>query len=196
MTLKVGITGGIGSGKSTVCKVFQALGIPVYHADDIARIITDEHPGVIMRIKEVFGDEMYLNGKLNRAKMASVVFNNPAELAKLNNIIHPAVREEFRLWYERNQHAPYVIQEAAIMFESGVYKQIDKVVLIACPQETRIERAIQRGATREEVLNRIQNQMPEEEKLEKANHVIWNDGTTPVIEQVMALDKLFRHVMV
>jgi dephospho-CoA kinase len=126
MTLKIGITGGIGSGKSTVCKVFKALGIPVYHADDSARTITDRNPEVIAQIKQAFGDDMYANGLLNRPKMAALVFNNPEELAKLNSIVHPAVRAELPVWLEANKNAPYMLYEAAILFESGAYKLVER----------------------------------------------------------------------
>jgi dephospho-CoA kinase len=197
MTLKIGITGGIGSGKSTVCKVFKALGIPVYHADDSARTITDRNPEVIARIKQAFGDDMYANGLLDRPKMAALVFNNPEELAKLNSIVHPAVRAELPVWLEANKNAPYMLYEAAILFESGAYKLVDKSILVAADEEARIERVMQRdNVGREEVLNRVKNQWADKEKLELANYVIWNEGNEPVIAQVLALDKLLRNEQV
>lgn len=197
MTLKIGITGGIGSGKSTVCKVFKALGIPVYHADDSARTITDRNPEVIAQIKQAFGDDMYANGLLNRPKMAALVFNNPEELAKLNSIVHPAVRAELPVWLEANKNAPYMLYEAAILFESGAYKLVDKSILVAADEEARIQRVMQRdNVGREEVLNRVKNQWPDKEKLELANYVIWNEGNEPVIAQVLALDKLLRNEQV
>jgi dephospho-CoA kinase len=197
MTLKIGITGGIGSGKSTVCKVFKALGIPVYHADDSARTITDRNLEVIAQIKQAFGDDMYANGLLNRPKMAALVFNNPEELAKLNSIVHPAVRAELPVWLEANNNAPYMLYEAAILFESGAYKLVDKSILVAADEEARIERVMQRdNVGREEVLNRVKNQWGDKEKLELANYVIWNEGNEPVIAQVLALDKLIRNEQV
>jgi dephospho-CoA kinase len=197
MTLKIGITGGIGSGKSTVCKVFKALGIPVYHADDSARTITDRNPEVIAQIKQAFGDDMYANGLLNRPKMAALVFNNPEELAKLNSIVHPAVRAELPVWLEANKNAPYMLYEAAILFESGAYKLVDKSILVAADEEARIQRVMQRdNVGREEVLNRVKNQWADNEKLELANYVIWNEGNAPVIAQVLALDKLIRNEQV
>ncbi len=193
MSLLIGITGGIGSGKSTVCKVFQALGIPVYHADDKARTITDRNPEVITAIKARFGHELYANGSLDRPKLASIVFNNPEALQALNAIVHPAVRQEFIAWQSANAQAPYTIQEAAIMFESGVYKLMDRVVLVAAADETRIQRVLKRdNVTRDEVLSRMKNQWPEQKKLEQAHHVVWNDDNSPVLAQVLALDKLFR----
>jgi dephospho-CoA kinase len=197
MTLKIGITGGIGSGKSTVCKVFKALGIPVYHADDSARTITDRNLEVIAQIKQAFGDDMYANGLLNRPKMAALVFNNPEELAKLNSIVHPAVRAELPVWLEANKNAPYMLYEAAILFESGAYKLVDKSILVAADEEARIQRVMQRdNVGREEVLNRVKNQWADNEKLELANYVIWNEGNAPVIAQVLALDKLIRNEQV
>lgn len=197
MTLKIGITGGIGSGKSTVCKVFKALGIPVYHADGSARTITDRNPEVIARIKQAFGDDMYANGLLNRPKMAALVFNNPEELAKLNSIVHPAVRAELPVWLEANKNAPYMLYEAAILFESGAHKLVDKSILVAADEEARIQRVMQRdNVGREEVLNRVKNQWADKEKLELANYVIWNEGNAPVIAQVLALDKLLRNEQV
>jgi dephospho-CoA kinase len=197
MTLKIGITGGIGSGKSTVCKVFKALGIPVYHADDSARTITDRNPEVIAQIKQAFGDDMYANGLLDRPKMAALVFNNPEELAKLNSIVHPAVRAELPVWLEANKNAPYMLYEAAILFESGAYKLVDKSILVAADEEERIERVMQRdNVGREEVLNRVKNQWADKEKLELANYVIWNEGNEPVIAQALALDKLLRNEQV
>lgn len=194
MTLKIGITGGIGSGKSTVCNVFKALGVPVYQADDSARSITDRNTEVINQIKEAFGTDMYAAGKLDRPKMAALVFNNPDALAKLNSIVHPAVRAEFAAWFEGNKNVPYIIYEAAILFESGAYKQTDKTILVAAEEDTRINRVMQRdNVSREEVLSRIKNQWTDKQKLEVADYVIYNEGNTPVIAQVLALDKLLRN---
>jgi dephospho-CoA kinase len=194
MTLKVGITGGIGSGKSTVCKVFKALGVPVYHADEVARNITDQDPSVVAQIKETFGADMYATDKLDRPKMAALVFNNPDALAKLNAIVHPAVRVGLPVWLAENKNAPYIIYEAAILFESGAYKQLDKSILVAATEETRLHRVMQRdNATRDEVLARVKNQWDETQKLAHANYVIWNEGSAPVIAQVLALDKLLRN---
>lgn len=194
MTLKVGITGGIGSGKSTVCKVFKALGVPVYHADEVARNITDQDPSVVAQIKETFGADMYATDKLDRPKMAALVFNNPDALAKLNAIVHPAVRAGLPIWLAENKNSPYIIYEAAILFESGAYKQLDKSILVAATEETRLHRVMQRdNASRDEVLARVKNQWDETQKLAHANYVIWNEGNAPVIAQVLALNKLLRN---
>ncbi|UPT67400.1 MAG: dephospho-CoA kinase [Sphingobacteriales bacterium JAD_PAG50586_3] len=197
MTLKIGITGGIGSGKSIVCKVFKALCIPVYHADDSARTITNRNPQVIAQIKEAFGNDMYVDGLLDRPKMAALVFNNPDALAKLNSIVHPAVRAELPVWLEANKNAPYILYEAAILFESGAYKLMDKSIMVTAAEEVRIERVMQRdNVGREEVLNRIKNQWPDSDKLAQADYVILNEGNAPVIAQVLALDKLLRNEQV
>lgn len=194
MTLKVGITGGIGSGKSTVCKVFKALGVPVYHADVVARNITDQNHEVVSQIKETFGADMYATGKLDRPKMAALVFNNPDALAKLNAIVHPAVRAGLPVWLAENKNASYIIYEAAILFESGAYKQLDKSILVAATEETRLHRVMQRdNATRDEVLARVKNQWDETQKLAHADFVIWNEGNIPVIAKVLVLDKLLRN---
>lgn len=194
MTLKVGITGGIGSGKSTVCKVFKALGVPVYHADEVARNITDQDPSVVAQIKETFGADMYATDKLDRPKMAALVFNNPDALAKLNAIVHPAVRAGLPIWLAENKNSPYIIYEAAILFESGAYKQLDKSILVAATEETRLHRVMQRdNASRDEVLARVKNQWDETQKLAHANYVIWNEGNAPVIAQVLVLNKLLRN---
>jgi dephospho-CoA kinase len=125
------------------------------------------------------------------------VFNNPEELAKLNSIVHPAVRAELPVWLEANKNAPYMLYEAAILFESGAYKLVDKSILVAADEEARIERVMQRdNVGREEVLNRVKNQWADKEKLELANYVIWNEGNEPVIAQVLALDKLLRNEQV
>lgn len=193
MSLIVGITGGIGSGKSTVCKVFEGLGIPVFKADEVSRRISDINASVIEKIKAAFGNDMYANGKLNRAKMAALVFNDKEALAKLNSIIHPAVRQTFANWKDKNASAPYLLYEAAILFESGAALLTDKKIVVAAPVETRINRVMQRdGIKREEVESRIKNQWGDEQKIALADYVLLNDNNTPVLEQVLALDKILR----
>lgn len=191
MSLIVGITGGIGSGKSTVCKVFEGLGIPVFKADEVSRSISDVNAAVVEKIKTAFGDDMYADGKLNRPKMAALVFNNKEALAKLNSIIHPAVRQQFTDWKEKNASAPYLLYEAAILFESGAALLTDKKILVTASQETRISRVMQRdNITREEVESRIKNQWTDEQKIALADYVLLNDDNAPVLEQVLALDKI------
>lgn len=188
--LKVGITGGIGSGKSTVCQVFETLGIPVFYADLAARSVTETEPQVVSQIKELFGANIYIGNKLDRQKVASLVFADKDLLEKLNNIIHPATIAYGRQWLE-SQSAPYAIKEAAIFFESGSNKDMDVMIGVFAPVEVRIQRIMERdNTTREKVLDRISKQMDEDEKMKLCDHIITNDGTTAIIPQVLALHEI------
>ncbi len=188
--LKVGITGGIGSGKSTVCQVFETLGIPVFYADLAARSVTETEPQVVSQIKELFGADIYIGNKLDRQKVASLVFADKDLLEKLNNIIHPATIAYGRKWLE-SQSAPYAIKEAAIFFESGSNKDMDVMIGVFAPVEVRIQRIMERdNTTREKVLDRISKQMDEDEKMKLCDHIITNDGTTAIIPQVLALHEI------
>ena len=188
--LKVGITGGIGSGKSIVCQVFSTLGIPVFRADDAARYLLETDIDVIVKVKALLGDSIYVNALPDRAAIAAIVFKDPSKLTQLNAILHPATIAYGNQWME-TQHAPYVIKEAAIFFESGSYKDMDVMIGIYAPQELRIHRALQRpGATLPDVLNRISLQMNEDEKMKRCNHVITNDDKTAVLPQVLAIHEI------
>jgi dephospho-CoA kinase len=185
--LKVGITGGIGSGKSTVCQVFQTLGIPVFKADDAARYLMEHDATLIRSIKQLFGDDAYENEKLVRGRVSSLVFNNDALLAKLNALIHPATIAYSREWMGQ-QNTPYVLKEAAIFFESGSNKEMDVMIGVWAPVEVRIDRTIKRGNTTEEkVRSIIAHQMDEQEKMNLCDFVINNDGSEAIIPQVLAL---------
>jgi dephospho-CoA kinase len=185
--LKVGITGGIGSGKSTVCQVFQTLGIPVFKADDAARYLMEHDATLICSIKQLFGDDAYENEKLVRGRVSSLVFNNDALLAKLNALIHPATIAYSREWMGQ-QNTPYVLKEAAIFFESGSNKEMDVMIGVWAPVEVRIDRTIKRGNTTEEkVRSIIAHQMDEQEKMNLCDFVINNDGSEAIIPQVLAL---------
>lgn len=189
--LRVGITGGIGSGKSTVCGIFAQLGIPVYAADREAKRLMREDLALIASVKDAFGTESYTGTEPNRQLLANAVFGNPEKLALLNNLVHPAVFRDFERWCSF-QHAPYVIKEAAIMFESGSYRQVHEVVAVIAPLELRIQRVMERdGSSREEILKRIQAQMPQEEVAKRAQAVINNDGTQSLISQVIMLHRQF-----
>jgi dephospho-CoA kinase len=186
--LKIGVTGGIGSGKSLVCKIISSMGYPVYNADEEAKSLTNSHPTIVSSVKSLFGDDIYYNGELNRKKVASLVFNNTALLQKLNEIIHPVVEEDFRNWVNKNSHHQLVFQEAAILFESGAYKQLDKTIAVWANQEQRIERVCSRdGVSREEVLNRIANQIGEDELLSRSNFVIKNTELELLTPQIVKL---------
>jgi dephospho-CoA kinase len=191
--LKVGLTGNIGSGKTTVAKVFELLGIPVFYADDEAKkvMITDQL--LIEGIKQTFGMQAYFDdGSLNRKYISGIVFNNKAELEKLNALVHPAVFRAFESFDQQHKDAPYVIREAAILFESGSYKMCDRAIMITAPLETRIARVMERdGISRADVENREARQLSQDEKLKLANDVIINDGKQLVIPQVIALHELY-----
>ncbi|HMX05033.1 MAG TPA: dephospho-CoA kinase, partial [Chitinophagales bacterium] len=175
--IKVGITGGIGSGKSTVCKIFEVLGVPVYYADERAKEILQTDAEIIKRVKDLFGEDVYdSNHVLDRKRVAFVVFHEPEFLAQYNKIIHPAVLLDSEKWMQRHLQYPYVIKEAALLFESGGNKQLDKVICVTAPEDLRIQRVMQRdNTTEEQVRSRMANQMSEEEKLEKSDFILYND---------------------
>lgn len=190
---RVGLTGGIGAGKSTVAKMFEVLGVPVYYSDDRAKQIMIEKPSLIAELKAAFGEETYgLDGSLNRAYLAAKVFHDPAQLKVLNTIVHPALWQDAADWAANQTNAPYTIQEAAILFESGSFRWMDSTVLVYAPHEDRIQRTIKRdNISREEVLARMDKQMPEDEKMRLAEHIIYNDGSKSLVQQVTELHHLF-----
>lgn len=187
MTLRVGITGGIGSGKTTVARIFGVLGIPVYFADDAARRIMNEDEALKKLIIKNFGDASYIEGKLNREYLASIVFQDKKKLAALNALVHPATIRNSNLWM-KNQSGLYAIREAALIFESGVQGQLDYIIGVSAPVELRIDRAMQRDKiTREQVLERMDRQINETIKMKLCDFVIVNDTKKPVIPQVLKL---------
>lgn len=168
------ITGGIGSGKTTVAKLLGQFGIPIYFADDEAKKLTATSPEIRKGLVELLGEETFKDGVLNRKYMADKIFNDEELLSKSNAIIHPIVKKHFVEWVH-NQKAPYVIKEAAILFESGSDKQCDIIVLVTAPEEIRIQRVMHRdGATEKEVRARMKNQWSDEEKEKSSNYVIQN----------------------
>ena len=189
--LKVGITGGIGSGKSTVCQVFETLGIPVLYADQSARYLMENDAALIDSIKTLFGADIYNSGTLDRKQIAAMVFNQPALLDQLNNLVHPAVIRYTAAWIEQ-QTSPYIIKEAAIFFESGTNKGIDIMVGVSAPLELRIQRAMQRdNISRQKVEERIASQMDEAEKMKLCDFIITNNDMEPVLPQVLKLHSFF-----
>lgn len=187
----VGLTGGIGSGKTTVANLFRQHGVPVYIADDEARILTDTSDTIKEGIIAAFGNDLYKNGQLDRKKLASIVFNAPDKLARLNEVVHPEVRAHFQSWLQK-QTAPYVVYEAAILFETGAYKNFDYTILVTADQEERIRRLIIRdGGTREEVLARMNNQWSDEQKRALADLEIINMNLEEVKLQVWEIHKKF-----
>ena len=191
--LKIGITGNIGGGKTTVSKIFEVLGIPVFYADDAAKKVMVEDIILIDALKKAFGAEAYFSdGTLNRKHIAAIVFNDDAQLAKLNSIVHPAVFRAFDAWVGQVKNTPYVIKEAALLFESSSYKMCDYSVMVTAPLELRMQRVTQRdGLTLAEVESRNAKQFSEEKKIQLADHVIRNDDTELVIPQVLKLHRKF-----
>lgn len=188
MSLKVGITGGIGSGKTTVCKVFELLGIPIFYADDEAKKLMTKDLTLVEEIKTAFGKKAYFDdGTLNRKYISNIVFKDPEELNKLNSFVHPAVFRAMEKWADQ-QKAPYVLKEAALLFESGSYQQNRFNILVSSPLELRIKRVIQRDQiSSEKVLERINNQFSEEKKAQMADFFIQNNEQEFIIPQVLKL---------
>jgi dephospho-CoA kinase len=190
--LKIGLTGGIGSGKSTVSNIFEQLGVPVYYADTAAKRIMNEDPALGAQLIEHFGPEVYVDGVLNRSFMASIVFNDKKQLALLNSLVHPATIRDAEAWMKL-QDTPYAIKEAALIFESGSQDQLDYVIGVSAPESLRIQRAMKRdNISREAVKERMQNQLSESIKMRLCNFVIVNDEQQLVIPQVIELDKKLR----
>ena len=189
--ISVGITGGIGSGKTLVCNFFEILNVPVYYADDRAKFLMNSDEDIKQGIKNAFGPDAYdKNGKLNRAFLANQVFNNKEKLEKLNSLVHPAVWNDTSKWMQSNADEPYVLYEAAILFESGSYKMLNKVITVYAPKETRIKRVVARDKTNiKEVQKRIDNQMSYEEKIAKSDYVVYNDGSQELISQILNIHK-------
>lgn len=192
---RAGLTGGIGSGKSIVCRVFATLGIPVYDSDSMARRLMDSDRGLISRIEGLLGPGSYNGGRLDRAYVASRIFGDETIRHRLNAIVHPAVTADFIRWSERMEAggAPYTIVESAILFESGLAEAVDVSITVSAPEHIRLIRAMRRdGATAEAVEARIRSQMGDGQREALAGHVIINDGQRLVVPQVVAIDKALR----
>ncbi|MFL5729571.1 MAG: dephospho-CoA kinase [Cytophagaceae bacterium] len=190
--LKVGITGGIGAGKTTVTNIFSLLGVPVYYADDRAKYILHHDETVSRQVREKIGQEAFKDGKLDTQYISKEVFKDAAKLALLNSIVHPRVGQDFEQWVNL-QTGPYILKEAALLYEAGSYKDLDKMITVFAPVELRIKRVLQRDPQRtEEVLRGIiEKQMPDAEKVSRADYVIRNDDTELLIPQVLALHQVF-----
>ena len=188
----IGITGGIGSGKTTTCKVFEELGIPVYYADVRAKELMASDPELKRKVTALFGEEAYSGNMLNRAYLAQQVFGSKEKLSALNGVVHPAVANDFEEWLDRHKDHKYVLKEAAILFESGAYQNVDITVLVIAPEKLRLERVMNRdGVTREDVLKRMKNQWTQERKAKLADHIITNDETQLLLPQVFKLHQKF-----
>lgn len=194
MTKIIGLTGGIGSGKTTVAKQFETLGIPVYIADIEARKIMDL-PETIQLVKEEFGNSIFDEEALNREKLAKIVFENPEKLQKLNNIIHPLVKEHFQGWVHKRKDSIFVIKETAILFESGSYIDCDKIITVTAPLALRIKRVLERDdSDYESVMKRVESQWTDEMRIEKSDYVIENIEFENTMNQVNTLYKELKNM--
>jgi len=183
--LKAGLTGNIGSGKSTASKIFTILGVPVFDADYHAKTLLND-PVIKSKLGGIFGNSIFLDDEIERKKLASIVFNDKAALVKLNSVIHPAVREKFEQWTAENSRKPYLIYEAAIIFESGFNQQLDQMIMISASEEIRIQRVMRRDeASKEMVWSRMKNQWSDDKKCSLADFVIFNNHDELLIPQVL-----------
>ncbi|CAA9502725.1 MAG: Dephospho-CoA kinase [uncultured Segetibacter sp.] len=189
--LKIGLTGGIGSGKSVVAGIFEVLGIPVFDADSEAKLVMEKDEELVLSIQKRFGKESYTNKKLNRKYIANIVFNDPAKLEQLNALVHPAAIEAANKWMD-TQTTPYVVKEAALLFESGSARHLDFIIGVYAPQQLRLKRVMERdNASNEQVLARMSRQMNEEEKMKLCDFVVVNDEQKLLIRQVVNLHEKF-----
>ncbi len=190
--LKIGVTGGIGSGKSVVCRIFAILGVPVYNADDQARKIMRDDRQLHVKLKEAFGQGIIKDGKPDRKALAGIVFSDSLSLGRLNSIVHPAVLSDFRSWLERHSDASYIVKEAAIMFESGMYDQLDAVILVTAPESLRIQRVMNRdGESEENIRRRMASQWNDEKKEKLAGLVVRNDNINALLPVILQLHSEF-----
>ncbi len=196
--LLLGVTGGIGSGKSTVCQLFALLGIPIYNADDRAKWIISNEVNVRKAISNIFGQDAFINGEYNRSFIASIVFQFPDKLQQLNAILHPAVGKDFEKWIELNKDkAPYLVKEAALLFDSDNANKLDYIVAVHAPDQLIIKRVLQRDPQRsEEQIRRIMaNQMNQEEMMSRASFLIDNSEKELLIPQVLALNSSIMNMV-
>ena len=188
MAIKIGITGGIGSGKSVVSKILSLLDIPIYLSDDEAKRLTATDEAIRQELTDLLGDELYQGGMLNKQMLANFLFASADNAEKINAIIHPQVKQDFRRWCTSHSASPFVAMESAILFESGFDSEVDVVVMVYAPQEVRIQRAMMRdAASRTQIEQRIKRQMDDEAKCSKAHYVLINDDKTALIPQVLQL---------
>lgn len=190
MQKSIGLTGGIGSGKTTIANYLASLGIPVYIADDAGKKVMQQQE-IIKAIQQRFGSDIVEENQLNRARLAAIVFNNPDQLKELNAIVHPAVREDYKKWLEEHTDAPFLVYESAILFESGSYKNFDYVITITAPLEVRVSRVLQRdNIEREQVMKRINAQWSDEQRVSKSDFVIENIDIDLAKEEINKILKI------
>lgn len=191
--LLVGITGGIGAGKSVITKIFATLGVPVYDADSRAKWLMTHSENLISSVKVLFGDESYLDDKLNREHIASLAFHKPVLLTQLNAVVHPEVEQDFEKWVGENSNQPYLLKEAALLFETGSYSHLDKVILVTAPKKVRLNRVLARDSHRkeEDVEAIMGKQWLDAVKESKADIILPNDGTTLLTPKILKLHEEF-----
>lgn len=193
--IKIGLTGGIGSGKTTVAKIFESLNIPIYYSDFWAKKLTNSDSKIILSLKKEFGERIYSSeNNLNKELLSQIIFNDKSKLEIVNNIIHPIVKNHFNNWVKQQEknNRKYIIKEAAILFESGANKQVDKVIIVSTELNLRIKRLQKRdNITKAEIEKKVSNQMPEDEKIKLADYIINNNENEMLISQVMNLHKIF-----
>ena len=195
--LKIGLTGGIGSGKSIVGKAFEMMGVPVYVADLEARRLLNSNLTIRSLLIARFGDQIYDSSEdLNRKQLAEIVFNDTKALNDINSIVHPVVRKDFKKWCESYSHLSYVIQESAILFDTGLYKNFDKIITVSANEDIRIQRVVERDSTSKELIfERIRNQFPESVRIEKADFVIYNNKEL-ILPQIDLINKQIRSLAI
>lgn len=192
--LKIGLTGGIGSGKSTVAKIFEVLGIPVYYADKEAKRLMNEDEQLKKNIAKLFGSAAYKNDQLDRKYISSIVFSDQLKLQQLNKLVHPLTKKDGEEWMKR-QHTSYAIHEAALIFEASVNDRLDYVIGVSSPLNLRIQRTMERDKVSEaEILKRMKHQLDEETKMSKCDFILFNDERQLLIPQVIALDKKLKAI--
>jgi dephospho-CoA kinase len=185
--MKLGVTGGIGSGKTSVCRVFTALEVPVFSADPEAKRIMENDKGIMQRINSIVGKNLYISGNLDRGSLASLIFNDHSLLEKVNSLVHPIVLDNFKKW-EQEQTAPYVIMEAAILFESGASKLVDKIAVVVAPIGERVNRVIHRNnLSREQVMERMRNQIDDKTRIKLSDYIIYNSENDMIIPAILKI---------
>lgn len=191
--LKIGITGGIGSGKSTICNLFRNLGVPIFSSDEEGRKILNEDEEVREEIKKLYGQDMFhSNGEIDRPRLASLVFSDPTAMENVVNLVHPKVQAKYEKWCVKNESSPYTLKEAAILFESGYYHDLDKIINVFAPKEVRMERVIKRDKSiKEEVMKRMRFQYTDEERNKLADFILMNEDLDSLLPQVMELHEIF-----
>ncbi len=194
--IKVGITGGIGSGKTTVCKVFKILGVPIYFADIRAKVILDTNEEVKLKIINCFGNELLSDsGFVDRIKLAAFVFNSKEKLEKLNAILHPLVQIDFENWLKQHATYNYILKEAAILFESGSFKNLDSIITVIAPLDLRISRVMFRDdISKSQIESRIDKQISDEEKIKRSQFVIYNNEEEFLIPQILKIHKQLLNI--